>query len=86
MGTHSSKSFLVRIVDGNWIKGDPFWAVETDNIMSATRLDSRNDAKKYLKTLEKRKKNVKFEIVPCTTVWSDNFEVKSVTEDKDDNG
>lgn len=83
---HVTNVFVVANDNEEYVKGDPFWPVLCDNITAAARTATMADAKKYLKTAEKRlKPKQKLHIVPCEASYDASFQlvgIKEVINDK----
>ena len=56
MSNHISEVLMIRNSNGDWIKNDPFWPVATSKITEGARIATPADAKKFLKTANKRAK------------------------------
>lgn len=84
---HTSDRVLIKTEDGMYLCGDAFWPETTDNIIKAARHANLADAKKYLKTAEKRlKPKSKLTTVVCEATFDANFNVVSVKEKEKENG
>ena len=76
---HVSSVKLVLTEDGEYLKGDAFWPVVTNKSTEATRHANLQDAKKYLKTAEKRlKPKQKLHIEDFLAVYDNNFNLIEV--------
>lgn len=80
MSNHISEILMIRNSNGNWIKNDPFWPVATSNITEGARIATPADAKKFLKTANKRaKEGLPLKIVKCVAEYNENFQVVKIT-------
>lgn len=76
---HVTNVYVIETEDNQYVKGDPFWPELTERIDSAARQATMSDAKKYIKTAEKRlKPKQKLHATACEAVYDSSFNLKEI--------
>ena len=81
MDNHTNKVVMIKTANGEWVSGDSFWPKTTSQIIKGVRLSSMADAKKYVKTAEKRLKQGKLKTVNAVAEYDGNWNLVNITEE-----
>lgn len=84
MTTHVNTAFVVKYDNDQYVAGDSFWPKLVDKTKMASRIDTFNDAKKFVKTATARLKkdgyNKPLAIVKVEVTRDESFKVIKVKE------